>query len=245
MSRNPNWTRDELILALNLYFQVNPVHTNEKHPAIVELSTLLNVLPIHHGVQGTTTNFRNPNGVYMKLCNFLRLDPSYKGAGLDAGSKLDQIVWDEFAGDRERLAQVAHVLQHSYDQLPSETEEIGQIIDIEEFPEGRILTRFHMLRERNSRIVDKKKNIVQKSTGRLACEVCDFDFQRVYGDLGVGFAECHHKLPLSKLLPGQMTHLDDLAIVCANCHRMLHRSRPVLTITQLRERLSSQPCSSW
>jgi 5-methylcytosine-specific restriction protein A len=91
MARNPNWTRDDLILALDLFFKVNPLHTDENNSQIVELSDLLNKLPIHPRSE-QTQNFRNPNGVYMKLCNFLRLDPSYTGVGLDAGAKLDEEV---------------------------------------------------------------------------------------------------------------------------------------------------------
>lgn len=41
MPRNPTWARDELILALDLYFQVDPIHTSERHPKILELSRLL------------------------------------------------------------------------------------------------------------------------------------------------------------------------------------------------------------
>ncbi len=43
--KNPPWTRDELILALDLYFKVDPIHTSEKHPEILALSKLLNSLP--------------------------------------------------------------------------------------------------------------------------------------------------------------------------------------------------------
>jgi 5-methylcytosine-specific restriction enzyme A len=78
MSKNPNWTIDELILSLDLYLRVNPIHTNENHPEIVKLSELLNSLPIHPR-KTKRENFRNPNGVYMKLCNFLRFDPNYHG----------------------------------------------------------------------------------------------------------------------------------------------------------------------
>ena len=66
MARNPKWSRDELILALDLYIKVNPVHTSDKNPEVIAISELLNVLPIHpyaeHGEK-----FRNANGVYMKL----------------------------------------------------------------------------------------------------------------------------------------------------------------------------------
>jgi 5-methylcytosine-specific restriction protein A len=64
--------------------------------------------------------------------------------------------------------------------------------------------------------------------------VCDFDFARVYGELGVGFAECHHLVPLAELPGVRRTRLTDLAIVCANCHRMLHRTRPTIAILELR-----------
>lgn len=56
------------------------------------------------------------------------------------------------------------------------------------------------------------------------CEVCDFNFEDVYGELGLGFVEVHHLVPLSvnKRTPRNST-IADVAVVCANCHRMLHR----------------------
>jgi 5-methylcytosine-specific restriction protein A len=72
--RNPKWTRDELILALDLYFRCTPLKTNKDHHEIVKLSNILNSLPIHPK-KLEYEKFRNPNGVYMKLCNFLWFDP--------------------------------------------------------------------------------------------------------------------------------------------------------------------------
>jgi 5-methylcytosine-specific restriction endonuclease McrA len=54
------------------------------------------------------------------------------------------------------------------------------------------------------------------------CRVCGHRFEKVYGRLGVGFAEAHHRVPLSQLTENVKTHLSDLVTVCANCHRMLH-----------------------
>ncbi|MCB9108759.1 MAG: HNH endonuclease [Anaerolineales bacterium] len=54
----------------------------------------------------------------------------------------------------------------------------------------------------------------------MACEVCEFDFAQVYGELGYGFAECHHLVPLSELGESRRVRLADLAIVCANCHHI-------------------------
>lgn len=61
--------------------------------------------------------------------------------------------------------------------------------------------------------------------GRLFCEVpgCGFDFETTYGELGNGFAEVHHLRPLGELGRPVSTTLRDLAVVCANCHRMVHR----------------------
>lgn len=229
-TRNPSWTRDELILALELYFRVSPLHTTEKHPAIQELSDLLNRLPIH---PANTPSFRNPNGVYMKLCNFLRLDPSYEGRGLDAGSKADEEVWNEFAGDRTRLEQVAQAIRDNARDLPSVERSPESDLTLE-VAEGRILARTHLTRERDPRLAEKKKRQVLTTTGRLACEVCGFDYAQTYAAHGTGFAECHHRTPLSHLKPGTKTRLSDLAIVCANCHRMLHCGRRWLSTDDLK-----------
>ena len=92
---NPDWTQDEHILALDLYFRFNPNKISKTHASVVELSDLLNRLPIHpQALRGET--FRNPNSVYMKLCNFLRVDPSYEGEGLLAGSKGEEVVWNMY-----------------------------------------------------------------------------------------------------------------------------------------------------
>ena len=67
---------------------------------------------------------------------------------------------------------------------------------------------------------------MRSGAGRLICEVpgCGFDFFERYGQLGHGYAEVHHIRALSALSEtGQVTALSDLAIVCANCHAMIHR----------------------
>ena len=100
--------------------------------------------------------------------------------------------------------------------------------------EGRTLLKLHKRKERKPQIVHRKKRAVFAATDRLVCEVCDFDFAMVYGKLGEGFAECHHRIPLSHLDGESPTRLADLAIICANCHRILHRSRPMMTVEELR-----------
>jgi len=176
----------------------------------------------------------------MKLGHFLALDPNYPGAGLKHGNKLDHEVWNAFAHDIERLRLTAATITKSIHQIAenrtayayaSEPDE-----DDSEFPEGRLLTRLHKRKERSRKAIEQKKKHVLQETGKLICEACDFDFVHVYGtQLGEGFAECHHTFPVSELTPNHRTRLVDLAIVCANCHRMLHRSRPtMLSVLELR-----------
>ena len=237
MARNPNWTRDEVILALDLYLRENRQQLGAHHPRVIELSRLLNRLPIHPPPL-REAEFRNPAGVSMKLGNFLAVDPAYPGTGLLRGSRLEREIWDEFASSPGRLRSVAEAIRANY--RSAEPPELYETEEDEEFAEGRILTRLHRQRERSSSAIRKKKARVLADTGRLVCEACDFDFEAVYGDLGEGYAECHHTTPVSELQAGQRTRLSDLAIVCANCHRMIHRSRPMLSVGELQDLLRRQ-----
>lgn len=95
--------------------------------------------------------------------------------------------------------------------------------------EGDKIVREHIRQEltrRNSKIVQLAKiQALKKGNGKILCECCDFDFLKVYGNHGVGFIECHHKIHVST---GQrITVLEDLALVCSNCHRMLHRKNSI------------------
>jgi predicted HNH restriction endonuclease len=110
----------------------------------------------------------------------------------------------------------------------------------EEYFEGRELLQLHRRKERNRIAVQRKKEQVLAGQGKLFCEVCDFDFAEVYGPLGEGFAECHHRIPLVQLTEEHRTRLSELANVCANCHRMLHRRSLHTTVEGLRKIVMSR-----
>jgi len=83
---------------------------------------------------------------------------------------------------------------------------------------------YHRRREAKARR-EKIQKALRKDGGKLTCEVenCGFDFAQRYGALGEGYAQVHHLLPLSKSPKGgREIKLTDLAIVCANCHVMIH-----------------------
>jgi 5-methylcytosine-specific restriction enzyme A len=230
--KNPNWTKDELILALELYFRDPTARGNKKHPEVINLSRLLNRLPIHSDNE-IETNFRNPTGVAMKLGNFLRFDPSYTGKGLERGNKMEEEVWNLYSSDIPALVLAKDAIVNNIGFI-EENRTTHTPDFIEEASEGRLLTKVHVTRERNQSIIKRKKKSVLKETGSLKCEVCSFDFKQVYGELGEGFAECHHVKPVSQLKPNETTKIKDLAILCANCHRMIHRERPWKTIEELK-----------
>jgi 5-methylcytosine-specific restriction protein A len=67
------------------------------------------------------------------------------------------------------------------------------------------------------------------------CAVCGFDFLTFYGPIGEGFIHVHHLVPVGKIgAQYQIDPIADLMPVCPNCHAMLHRTEPALTIEQLR-----------
>ena len=95
----------------------------------------------------------------------------------------------------------------------------------------------HLIRERDRSLIKRKKDCATA----LSCEVCGFNFKEQYGDLGKDYCEVHHKIPLSLLKKSTRTELSDLAIVCSNCHRMLHRKRnEILTIEELRNKIKKK-----
>jgi 5-methylcytosine-specific restriction protein A len=226
-SRPPKWVRDELILALDLY--VRHGWLDDLHPEVQALSVLLNSLPLHPDWR-YSPKFRNPNGVCMKLANFQALDPTYTGTGLADVSEGDREVWEELHDKPELLSSLAASIRSGASLDEAETPEEGE----DEALEGRILTRLHRSRERDQKLSGQRKAQRRKECGgALTCEACGFDFALVYGNRGDGFAECHHKVPLSE--SGTVkTRLTDLAILCANCHRMIHVRKPMLSVEELR-----------
>ena len=66
------------------------------------------------------------------------------------------------------------------------------------------------------------------------CSICSFNFGERYGDLGEGFIHVHHLKSLSEIgAQYELNPVTDLRPVCPNCHAMLHRRRPALSIDEL------------
>lgn len=102
------------------------------------------------------------------------------------------------------------------------------------FPEGKESLKIHILKERNPKLVLESKKIFKKNNGKLFCEVCGFDFEKKYGEIGKEFIEAHHIKPVSEMTEGQETKIEDLVMLCSNCHKMIHRKRPWLSKEELK-----------
>lgn len=72
------------------------------------------------------------------------------------------------------------------------------------------------------------------------CAVCSFDFEKYYGNIGKNYIHVHHIVPLSKIKREyKFNPVTDLIPVCPNCHAIIHRTQPALTVEQLRNHLSN------
>lgn len=122
MRSGKKWTRDELLVALNLYHKLNFGQFHHQQPAIIQLAEKLE---------------RSPSSIAMKLCNFASLDPVLKLRGihgLDGASRLDKAVWSEF---HQHLNEVAPASEEALRRLFSVDEET----DLELLPKEGLCIR--------------------------------------------------------------------------------------------------------
>jgi putative restriction endonuclease len=92
MNRNLKWTRNELVLALNLYYKTPFGKMHKANPNVIELALILN---------------RTPSAVSWKLVNFASFDESLQARGIVGArnaSRLDKEIWEEFYNNLDLLA---------------------------------------------------------------------------------------------------------------------------------------------
>jgi 5-methylcytosine-specific restriction protein A len=211
---NPPWTRDEIILALDLFFEQGMVALPDSHPKVIALSELLRGLP---GNERWAANpkFRNPAGVSFKLANLLNIAT---GRGFPNGSSADRSVWSRFERRPQQVKYVAALILQYVAETPLSSD--GPDED-EEFTEGQVFTRIHRRIERNRKL--RKKLISERqSKNILRCDACFATNPTSDPRLNDAIFDVHHLIPLSSQ-GSTVTKLSDLALLCANCHRIIHR----------------------
>lgn len=102
--------------------------------------------------------------------------------------------------------------------------------------EGKRRMRMHYARERSPAKVAEAKEAWRARDPLLRCFLCNFSFEERYG---VSYVEAHHRIPLSKLGARAVveTRVEDLAPLCANCHRFVHKPGNDMTLEELKTKL--------
>ena len=143
------------------------------------------------------------------------------------------------ANDIVKVDSPDHVVENFDSVVPAPTsfeEEDDELV----FPEGKEVYRLHRSKERNKSVINLAKKRAKNLDPLLCCSVCGFSFSEAYGATGEGFIEAHHTKPLSELTEEVETRIEDIKIVCSNCHKMIHRKRPWLSISDLQAILKSK-----
>lgn len=208
---NPDWTREETILALDLLYQ-HGRPLDRHHAEVQELSEFLREIGIHPQ-ETRAESFRNPDGVALKMQNlFSAVEP---GRGLSFSRTDGALVKDFPREAAAKLAALAQTLRKSL-RVGSSTETSSED---ELFVEGQWLTTRHRQRDARlrKRLLDKWRN------EHLKCEICDFSASTLTRDLQECLFEAHHTIPLADAEGERATKLKDMALLCACCHRFIHK----------------------
>lgn len=233
-----DWTRDEITLACALVEANGWEPLDARDRRVQELSDMLQSPAIHPLTQ-RYPDFRNPAGVARKTLNIASVHPDYRGTPTH-GNRLDKEVLEDFMANpsqmRDMAARIRELLmgseakRHGMPDLDTDDGASG---------EGGLALRAHLRRERDPKLRRKKISDTKRRGLPIACEVCDFDFGLVYGARGLDYIECHHRTPLH--VTGETTtRLIDLALLCSNCHRMIHRTNEWMTVEALKETVTER-----
>lgn len=145
-----------------------------------------------------------------------------------------QAVGFDATKNAPKFIRVAHGLyRHAAGSNQKEFMAIEEIEDTEKLTEGTIKAIFVNAYERNPEA--RRKCILLYG---WACTVCGFDFKTVYGEWGRNFIHVHHLKKLSEIKTKYTVDPSkDLTPLCANCHAMIHRANPPLSVEELKEKL--------
>lgn len=88
--------------------------------------------------------------------------------------------------------------------------------------EGEPIYRIHLDRERNKELREAAIENYKARHGKIRCEICKFSFEETYGEMGKDLIEVHHVVSLASRDGSTLTRVDELMLICANCHFVIH-----------------------
>ncbi|NRQ50399.1 DUF262 domain-containing protein [Aeromicrobium stalagmiti] len=146
LQKSPPWSRDELVLALDLYRSLGgTVGLSASNPAVIELSTLLRHLPVFDPSIRSGPSFRSPSSVALKLHNFASIDPTYAGAGMANAGAGDTWAWHRWSSDETGRRELALAVRTAAGLTLAPTHEAAEA----QFEGGQLLYR--LLRDAEKR----------------------------------------------------------------------------------------------
>jgi len=177
---------------------------------------------------------KSPTLEFEDLCKFLdkKLLKTHKRQDIKGIKGAGKRYWGGLNGNTiKRLEIMAHEYNESLNitRLVPATVIPEEIVNPDKYQEGSTKTISVNVYERNSKA--RKKCIEHFGDN---CTICGFNFGAVFGELGEGFIHVHHLKPLSEIKESyNLDPITDLRPVCPNCHSMLHRQVPALSIEDL------------
>ncbi len=158
------------------------------------------------------------------------------GADMKKAAELWATMRDRYSTPEEHLSALEEHLQ------PKTRLQPPVVADIElSAIEGDPRMFFHVRRERDPALVEAKRREANANNGRMECEVCGFTTQAIFPSLEGEVCEIHHRLPLASSSDAVETRLEDLAVLCANCHRAIHRTDSLMSVEDFRARFYCGP----
>jgi 5-methylcytosine-specific restriction protein A len=231
---NPDWTREELILALELYFDLEHGQMHKGNPKVIQLSNELRAMNIHNQISDLK-KFRNPSSISRRLANFKTMDLLYAGDGLYNSGKLAKEVFKEYSFKKEDLVAKAKNIRKDYGKQKDESLLNS---DINEAKDSGFAYELHKNRETDPLVMRLKRGRTLTEKQGLRCEICGFDSHSFYGEIGKEMMEVHYIRDLGEKAEIKSNYLEDLIIVCSNCHRVLDKYYGILDFTDLKKLIS-------
>lgn len=242
VTRSADWSWPELVLACDiLHLQGWERTVRADEASVGRLSSFLRALDPGLAV---SPQYRSTNSVQHKLEDMRTVHPSYRGRPTRGGALTGQVV-DAYLANPDLMHHLAQTLWSDPKLVATAPDDVETKLDTSDLAdvdavniasafEGAVMQRWASHRERNPRLRSAKIEQERDANGAVACHVCSFNFSTFYPNHGEDYIEVHHQVPLH--ISGEVeTKLDDLTLLCANCHRMIHRRKTWKTVAELRQ----------
>ncbi|MCD8238625.1 MAG: hypothetical protein LUC92_04715 [Clostridiales bacterium] len=213
MAAAAKFTRDEAILALDVYYSLADGRVLPDSDEIRDLSLLLNRLPVYP-VENRRDDFRNANGIAKQLMLFRSNCKSGK-KNRHLGSIFFEVAF-EYENRIDELHSIAEAIRRNEKAFNLC---FGSPLEDEGFPEGVFLGHLH-------RIIEKRDGL--KYEMKDHCQVC-FSSPGLCYKTDENLLQNHLIINPVKTDFSKKYKADDFITVCPTCHRALHSYRPWLT----------------